>query len=158
MKKISNSLIHLGLTLALTLVASMANASHADSKIHCIVGPRLFVGNIHLNIDQQNSTFEIGYDNPTHPNQMIISAQGKAILEGKDSMGFDKIYLCTGEPCGGQTLLGHLKAVDRINDPLGEKVSYLRLNPNSNVEIKINRFGVEGTLTGLHELSCRYTN
>jgi hypothetical protein len=145
------------MALTLVLISSMATAAKGERTINCVLTPLLYIGNVYLKVSEKRNTYEISYDDPKGGlNKRVVSVSGEAFFDGKDSMGFEKIYMCVGQPCSGKTLLGNLKAIDQADGRLNDRVSYFSFNSNSNVDIKVVRFEQEFSLTGLSEFACSY--
>lgn len=131
-------------------------AAQGKDKIECVLNPRAYVGNVQFDIDTKNKSFKITYDDPRNQNNKIVAVQGHVYIGRKDSMGFDKISLCTGEPCSGQTHLGELKTADQVRGNFSDRDSYFSFNSNSKVQIKVLQFDHWTYITGLRELACYY--
>lgn len=140
----------------LVLLSQTLLAAMIEEKIECAFKPRLYVGNVQFDIDTKSKSFKLTYDDPRNQNNKIVAVQGQVYIGQKDSMGYDKIGLCTGEPCSGKTYLGGLKAVNQAKGNFPDRVSYFSFNPNSEVKIKVLRFNRWTFVSGLSELSCNY--
>lgn len=140
---------------ASVLLASVAQGVGPTGVLDCVFSPRLYVGNAHLTVDLHARTFEISSDDPRVANRRIVSVRGTAGSQGRDSMGFEQIYLCTAQPCSGETMLGFFKAVDQAQGRFGDRVSYLRINPLSRVQIRVTQLGRDRLIVGLNELECQ---
>ena len=144
------------MTVAALLIGAHANATN---MIHCTLHPRMFFGNLYLNVDVANKTFAFSADSALAPEakkDAIEVARGGAYVEAKDSMGFDPVWLCADEPCSGPGFVGHLKAADQATGHADDRLSYFDVNPLSATKIRYQSFGQQRELTGLSAFDCWY--